>query len=74
MTSVCYAVLCDFLPYLRGRVLQVYQLSIGAACGLSWPSDRIVIQVLDDSTDPVIKVKFNSHASKVQTQPIMHRS
>jgi beta-mannan synthase len=36
--------------------LQVYQLSIGAACGLSWPSDRIIIQVLDDSTDPIIKV------------------
>ncbi|KAI3793781.1 hypothetical protein L1987_36403 [Smallanthus sonchifolius] len=35
--------------------LEVYQLSIGAACRLSWPSDRIVIQVLDDSTDPVIK-------------------
>ncbi|KAI3724069.1 hypothetical protein L2E82_35834 [Cichorium intybus] len=34
---------------------EVYQLSIGAACRLSWPSDRIVIQVLDDSTDPVIK-------------------
>jgi beta-mannan synthase len=37
-------------------LLQVYQLSIGAACGLSWPSDRLVVQVLDDSTDPVIKV------------------
>lgn len=36
--------------------VQVYQLSIGAACGLSWPSDRIIIQVLDDSTDPTIKV------------------
>lgn len=35
---------------------QVYQLSIGAACGLSWPSDRIIIQVLDDSTDESIKV------------------
>ncbi|KAF7818729.1 glucomannan 4-beta-mannosyltransferase 9 [Senna tora] len=23
---------------------EVYQLSIGAACGLSWPSDRIIIQ------------------------------
>lgn len=34
---------------------EVYKLSIGAACGLSWPSDRLVIQVLDDSTDPVIK-------------------
>ncbi|KAG5530491.1 hypothetical protein RHGRI_025442 [Rhododendron griersonianum] len=34
----------------------VYQLSIGAACRLSWPLDRIIIQVLDDSTDPVIKL------------------
>ncbi|KAI4378688.1 hypothetical protein MLD38_016132 [Melastoma candidum] len=34
---------------------EVYQLSIGAACGLSWPSDRIIIQVLDDSTDQTIK-------------------
>ncbi|KAF9680173.1 hypothetical protein SADUNF_Sadunf06G0093700 [Salix dunnii] len=34
---------------------EVYQLSIGAACGLSWPSDRVIIQVLDDSTDPTIK-------------------
>lgn len=34
---------------------EVYQLSIGAACGLSWPSDRIIVQVLDDSTDPMIK-------------------
>ncbi|KAK6936154.1 Glycosyltransferase 2-like [Dillenia turbinata] len=24
-------------------------------CNLSWPTDRLVIQVLDDSTDPVIK-------------------
>ncbi|KAK3205802.1 hypothetical protein Dsin_019848 [Dipteronia sinensis] len=34
---------------------EVYKISIGAACGLSWPSDRLVIQVLDDSTDPAIK-------------------
>nr|GMD12592.1 glucomannan 4-beta-mannosyltransferase 2-like [Ipomoea batatas] len=34
---------------------EVYKISIGAACNLSWPSDRIVIQVLDDSTDFVIK-------------------
>ncbi|PNX59728.1 glucomannan 4-beta-mannosyltransferase 9-like protein [Trifolium pratense] len=35
---------------------EVYKLSIGAACGLSWPSDRIIIQILDDSTDPAIQV------------------
>ncbi|CAH9094180.1 unnamed protein product [Cuscuta epithymum] len=34
---------------------EVYKISIGAACKLSWPSDRLVIQVLDDSTDPIIK-------------------
>ncbi|XP_052172324.1 glucomannan 4-beta-mannosyltransferase 9-like [Diospyros lotus] len=34
---------------------EVYQLSIRAVCGLSWPSDRIIIQVLDDSTDNTIK-------------------
>ena len=41
---------------LRDYCLQVYKLSIGAASGLSWPSDRLVIQVLDDSTDPTVKV------------------
>jgi beta-mannan synthase len=35
--------------------MQVYRLSIGAACGMSWPSDRLVIQVLDDSTNPAIR-------------------
>ncbi|XP_010937165.1 glucomannan 4-beta-mannosyltransferase 1 [Elaeis guineensis] len=34
---------------------EVYQLSIGAACNLSWPKDRIIIQILDDSTDLIIK-------------------
>ncbi|XP_020518194.1 mannan synthase 1 isoform X1 [Amborella trichopoda] len=34
---------------------EVYRLSVGAACGLSWPSDRIIIQVLDDSTDCMIR-------------------
>ncbi|CAI9762117.1 unnamed protein product [Fraxinus pennsylvanica] len=41
------------IPMFNER--EVYQFSIGAACGLSWPSDRIIIQVLDDSTDPIVK-------------------
>jgi hypothetical protein len=41
----------------------VYKLSIGAACGLSWPFNRIVIQVLDDSTDPTVKVRFSLSAA-----------
>ena len=35
-----------------------YVCSIVHACGLSWPSDRVIIQVLDDSTDPIIKVEI----------------
>ncbi|KAM5559610.1 glucomannan 4-beta-mannosyltransferase 9-like [Rosa sericea] len=41
------------IPMFNER--EVYQLSIGAVCGLSWPSDRLIIQVLDDSTDTTIK-------------------
>ncbi|KNA10420.1 hypothetical protein SOVF_144400 [Spinacia oleracea] len=41
------------IPMFNER--EVYKVSIGAACNLSWPADRMVIQVLDDSTDPVIK-------------------
>ncbi|XP_047169510.1 glucomannan 4-beta-mannosyltransferase 9-like [Vigna umbellata] len=43
---------------------EVYQLSIGAACGLSWPSDRIIIQILDDSTDPSIKEMVQVECSR----------
>ena len=38
------------------QCLKVYKLSIGAACGLAWPPDRFIVQVLDDSTDPIVKV------------------
>ncbi|KAL1817027.1 hypothetical protein DCAR_0521445 [Daucus carota subsp. sativus] len=41
------------IPMFNER--EVYKISIGAACNLSWPADRLVIQVLDDSTDPIIK-------------------
>ncbi|RWW88464.1 hypothetical protein BHE74_00002662 [Ensete ventricosum] len=56
------------VPPLIPRPKLVYQLSVGAACGLSWPADRIIIQVLDDSTDPVTKdlveMECNRWASK----------
>ncbi|CAM0909934.1 unnamed protein product [Alopecurus aequalis] len=51
--NAAYPMVLVQIPMYNER--EVYQLSIGAACGLSWPSDRIVIQVLDDSTDAVIK-------------------
>ncbi|XP_065866603.1 glucomannan 4-beta-mannosyltransferase 2 [Euphorbia lathyris] len=41
------------IPMFNER--EVYKVSIGAACNLSWPADRLVIQVLDDSTDQEIK-------------------
>nr|GMC58972.1 glucomannan 4-beta-mannosyltransferase 9-like [Ipomoea batatas] len=43
---------------------EVYQLSIGAACNLSWPADRLIIQVLDDSTNPTIKQECRRWANK----------
>ncbi|MFS8011695.1 putative glucomannan 4-beta-mannosyltransferase [Helianthus anomalus] len=64
--SSVYPLVLVQVPMFNER--EVYQLSIGAACRLSWPSDRIVIQVLDDSTDPLIKsmveMECKSWASK----------
>ncbi|KAL0890221.1 hypothetical protein Bca101_014204 [Brassica carinata] len=34
---------------------EVFQISIAAVCSLLWPSSRLVIQVVDDSTDPVVR-------------------
>ncbi|KAF4403398.1 hypothetical protein G4B88_008044, partial [Cannabis sativa] len=33
----------------------VNRLSMEAACGISWPADRLIIQVLDDSTNEVLR-------------------
>ncbi|KAI3822525.1 hypothetical protein L1987_10116 [Smallanthus sonchifolius] len=34
---------------------EVYKLSIGSVCSLKWPSDRLIVQVLDDSTNEVLR-------------------
>ncbi|XP_047967399.1 glucomannan 4-beta-mannosyltransferase 9-like isoform X2 [Salvia hispanica] len=34
---------------------EVFKLSIGAACKLTWPADRLLIQVMDGSTDTLVK-------------------
>ncbi|CAK9212110.1 unnamed protein product [Sphagnum troendelagicum] len=52
-SSASYPMVLVQIPMYNEK--EVYQLSIQAACGLLWPADRIVIQVLDDSTDPFIK-------------------
>uniref|UniRef100_A0A0E0L9N0 glucomannan 4-beta-mannosyltransferase n=1 Tax=Oryza punctata TaxID=4537 RepID=A0A0E0L9N0_ORYPU len=51
--GVAYPMVLVQIPMYNER--EVYKLSIGAACGLSWPSDRLIVQVLDDSTDPTVK-------------------
>ncbi|CAN0857416.1 Xyloglucan glycosyltransferase 4 [Linum grandiflorum] len=38
---------------------EVFAQSIGAACQLDWPRDRILIQVLDDSDDSNLQLMIN---------------
>ncbi|KAL0344659.1 UNVERIFIED_CONTAM: Glucomannan 4-beta-mannosyltransferase 1 [Sesamum radiatum] len=51
-----YPMLLVQIPMFNEK--EVYKLSIGAVCGLSWPSDRLIVQVLDDSTNEVLRVFF----------------
>ncbi|KZV54073.1 glucomannan 4-beta-mannosyltransferase 2-like [Dorcoceras hygrometricum] len=44
--------------------VEVYKLSIGAACKLSWPTDRLIIQVLDDSSDQAAKNMIEKETSR----------
>ncbi|VVA92327.1 unnamed protein product [Arabis nemorensis] len=49
---------------------EVLQLSIGAACRLIWPLDRLIVQVLDDSTDQTIKDLVNAECTKWKSEGI----
>ncbi|XP_037410512.1 probable glucomannan 4-beta-mannosyltransferase 6 isoform X1 [Triticum dicoccoides] len=51
--GACFPMVLVQIPMYNER--EVYQLSIGAACRLTWPADRLIVQVLDDSTDAAIK-------------------
>ncbi|KAK8921784.1 putative mannan synthase 11 [Platanthera zijinensis] len=51
--ALSYPTVLVQIPMYNER--EVYRLSIGAACNLEWPADRMIIQVLDDSTDTVAK-------------------
>ncbi|KAM7464284.1 hypothetical protein LguiA_032405 [Lonicera macranthoides] len=51
--SLAFPAVLVQIPMFNER--EVYKMSIGAVCGISWPRDRLVIQVLDDSTDQTIK-------------------
>ncbi|KAK4798690.1 hypothetical protein SAY86_031016 [Trapa natans] len=45
----CFPMVLVQIPMCNEK--EVYAQSIGAACELNWPKDRILIQVLDDSDD-----------------------
>ncbi|XP_020255484.1 LOW QUALITY PROTEIN: probable mannan synthase 11 [Asparagus officinalis] len=47
---------------------EVYKLSIGAACMMDWPTDRLIIQVLDDSTDAALRESVSMECHKWRSQ------
>ncbi|WOL02691.1 putative mannan synthase 11 [Canna indica] len=51
--SLPYPMVLVQIPMFNER--EVYHISIGAVCTLAWPNDRLIVQVLDDSTDIAIR-------------------
>ncbi|KAJ0817089.1 putative glycosyltransferase [Helianthus annuus] len=49
---------------------EVYQQSIAAACQLDWPKDRILIQVLDDSSDEVLQILIRNEVNLWQEKGV----
>ncbi|KAG2322882.1 hypothetical protein Bca52824_016095 [Brassica carinata] len=57
-------------PVVLIQIPIVFELSIGAACRLMWPSDRLIVQVLDDSTDPDIMELISMECAKWASRDI----
>ncbi|TVU09632.1 hypothetical protein EJB05_43118 [Eragrostis curvula] len=49
---------------------EVYEQSISAVCQLDWPRDRLLIQVLDDSSDESIQMLIKAEVSKWNQQGV----
>ncbi|KAL5986320.1 putative xyloglucan glycosyltransferase 12 [Asimina triloba] len=47
---------------------QVYQQSIATVCSLEWPKENLLIQVLDDSDDPVTQLLMKEEVQKLQEE------
>ncbi|KAI4366504.1 hypothetical protein MLD38_022375 [Melastoma candidum] len=47
---------------------EVYQQSIAAVCNLDWPKSNFLIQVLDDSDDPVTQLLIKEEVHKWQQE------
>ncbi|XP_074588839.1 putative glucomannan 4-beta-mannosyltransferase 11 [Curcuma longa] len=62
--SLLYPMVLVQIPMFNER--EVYQISIGAVCTLAWPNDKLIIQVLDDSTDITIRELVQEECGKWQ--------
>ncbi|CAL4936176.1 unnamed protein product [Urochloa decumbens] len=47
---------------------EVYQQSIAAVCNLDWPKSNFLVQVLDDSDDPLTQTLIREEVAKWQQQ------
>ncbi|KAG6517908.1 probable xyloglucan glycosyltransferase 9 [Zingiber officinale] len=54
---------------------EVYQQSIAAVCNLDWPRSKMLVQVLDDSNDPVTQALIREEVEKWKQNgaPILYR-
>ncbi|KAL1223559.1 putative xyloglucan glycosyltransferase 12 [Cardamine amara subsp. amara] len=62
-----------FLPMVLVQIpmcneKEVYQQSIAAVCNLDWPKNKILIQILDDSDDPITQSLIKEEVHKWQNQ------
>ncbi|KAF4347514.1 hypothetical protein G4B88_002063, partial [Cannabis sativa] len=49
---------------------EVYHQSIGAVCNLDWPKSKILIQILDDSDEPIAQALIKEEVKKWQRKGI----
>ncbi|XP_062101122.1 probable xyloglucan glycosyltransferase 12 [Humulus lupulus] len=47
---------------------EVYQQSIAAVCNLDWPKSKMLIQILDDSDDPIAQTLIKEEVNKWQRE------
>ena len=62
-----------FLPMVLVQIpmcneKEVYQQSIAAVCNLDWPKNKILIQILDDSDDPITQSLIKEEVHKWQKE------
>ncbi|XP_074581802.1 putative xyloglucan glycosyltransferase 5 [Curcuma longa] len=61
-SSSDYPMVLVQIPMCNER--EVYEQSISAVCQMDWPRDRLLIQVLDDSDDELVKLLIAAEVSK----------